>query len=536
MGYALMWVESLTAALLLQALVTACAARWRRFTRTFASIVMAIAILTLAVGVTLVVSFLRFAVFILSAPFPTVLTWTVGFAVGAVWVVRMGLKRHKDDGTPAARSWPRGRLALATAAALIVNGITFTNMDLAMKIHLSGVRAEAGAQILALAPPRVPDRDNAAPVYLEAISALTPSAKLPAAWREKEEDWLSLDKSQWKPSDKDVADFLASQEIGLSLLRQASAMAACSFDRDIALSRNLPVPDWNLARCAQLLALDAVVKASRGDAKGATSDIAAIHGITRHLADPFLLSVLVAAAIEKTGAKALEEVLALVRLDADNLDRLAQGQGVSYRERMRRAFRMGEVAFGLSYFAMAAGEDSDSLPAELKTEVDGMFKLFPRAVWRVFFMQDDLSAYRRRMREAEALMAKPYYEARDGWEAFDRSFRANRGGLLTWRILPASERIALPMTEADAARQLARLALAATAFKNKTGQYPAQLEDLVPAYLSQVPTDPFDGKPLRMKRVAEGLLLYSVGPDMKDNGGQVYNAAERTGDIVFRLH
>jgi hypothetical protein len=534
MGYALMWVESLTAALLLQALVTACAARWRRSARTFVSIAMAMALLLLAVGVTLVVYFLRFAVRMPSAPFPSVLTWTISFAVGAVWIIRTGLKRRKDDGTPAARSWPRGRLALATAAAVLVNGITFTNMDLAMKIHLAAVRAEAGAQILALAPPRVSDQDNAAPVYLEAIAALTPSAKLPAAWQEKEEDWLDLNMSQWNPSDKDVADFLASQEISLSSLRQAAAMPACSFDRNFA-HLDLPAPEWKLGHCAQLLALDAVVKASRGDAKGASLDLAAIRGITRHLVDPLLISVLVAAQVEKTGAKALQEVLARVRLEGDNLDRLALGQGVSYREKLRRSVRMSEVAFGLSYFAMAAGEDSDNLPAELQREVDGVFKVLPRAVWRVFFMQDDLTAYRRRMREAEALLAKPYYEPRDGWEAFEQSFRADRGGMVTNLILPAFARCALTMTEADAAHQLARLALAATAFKNKTGHYPARLEDLVPAHLNQVPTDPFDGKPLRMKRIADGLVLYSVGPDMKDDGGQAYKATEGTGDIVFML-
>jgi hypothetical protein len=32
--------------------------------------------------------------------------------------------------------------------------------------------------------------------------------------------------------------------------------------------------------------------------------------------------------------------------------------------------------------------------------------------------------------------------------------------------------------------------------------------------------DPFDGKPLRVKQTAEGVIVYSVGPDLKDDGGQ----------------
>ena len=539
MGYVLLWIESLTAALLLQALVTACAGRWERLTRAIVSIAMALTLLTLAGGVTFVVGFMRYAFLMRAVPFLSVLTWTISFAVGAVWILWSGLKRRKDDGKPAARTWPRSRLALATAAALLVNGITFTNLDLAMKLHLAAVRAEAGAQILALAPLQVPDRDNAALVYLEAFDALTPSAKLPAAWREKEDDWLSLDRSKLHPRDKDVADFLATQEVGLALVRQGAAMPGCSFDRSIPYYMDMLGSEYKLFRCARLLGLDAVVKAARGDARGASLDLAAIQSITRHLDYPSFMSVIRESGAERTRAKALEEVLAFVRLEGDNLNRLVLSQGVSYRDKMRRAHQMDAVTFGLSSFAVAAGEDSDNWPGEPDKGVDDKVKkaLPSGAVWRVFFLQNDLAEYRRRMREGDELTAKPYYESLEGFKAFEQSFRAKSIGadMVTHQILPAFDKMALFMTEADAARQLARLALAATAYRNKTGHYPARLEDLVPGYLSQIPTDPFDGKLLRMKQVGEGRVFYSVGPDMKDDSGQAYHMPERTGDIVFTL-
>ena len=49
------------------------------------------------------------------------------------------------------------------------------------------------------------------------------------------------------------------------------------------------------------------------------------------------------------------------------------------------------------------------------------------------------------------------------------------------------------------------------------GTVPAALHALVPAYLAAVPVDDFDGKPIRYSR--EKRIVYSVGPDLEDQGG-----------------
>ena len=43
------------------------------------------------------------------------------------------------------------------------------------------------------------------------------------------------------------------------------------------------------------------------------------------------------------------------------------------------------------------------------------------------------------------------------------------------------------------------------------GQIPAQLEDLVPEYLTSIPADPWDGSPLRWS--AADQIIYAVGCD-----------------------
>jgi hypothetical protein len=70
-----------------------------------------------------------------------------------------------------------------------------------------------------------------------------------------------------------------------------------------------------------------------------------------------------------------------------------------------------------------------------------------------------------------------------------------------------------------ALRDLVRSAIAARQYQQKHGELPASLAALVPEFLPAVPADPFDGKPLRMVAEGQGLKLYSIGRDQKDDGG-----------------
>jgi len=65
----------------------------------------------------------------------------------------------------------------------------------------------------------------------------------------------------------------------------------------------------------------------------------------------------------------------------------------------------------------------------------------------------------------------------------------------------------------------AQTALAIERYRLANGKLPNQLTDLVPSFLPSVPSDPFDGKPLRYKTLAKGYVIYSVGDDRVDNGG-----------------
>lgn len=69
------------------------------------------------------------------------------------------------------------------------------------------------------------------------------------------------------------------------------------------------------------------------------------------------------------------------------------------------------------------------------------------------------------------------------------------------------------------------------------GQYPSKLTDLKPAHMKSVPVDPFGkGKLIRyrVKNAGKGFCLYSLGPNLRDDGGVPgkWNGKATRGDIA----
>jgi hypothetical protein len=66
--------------------------------------------------------------------------------------------------------------------------------------------------------------------------------------------------------------------------------------------------------------------------------------------------------------------------------------------------------------------------------------------------------------------------------------------------------------------QLMETRLALELFRREHGKWPSGLQDLVPKYLAAIPADPFSKSSLIYRRQGDSFLLYSVGPDGRDDG------------------
>lgn len=82
--------------------------------------------------------------------------------------------------------------------------------------------------------------------------------------------------------------------------------------------------------------------------------------------------------------------------------------------------------------------------------------------------------------------------------------------------------------EAEARRRLVVTAIALERFRGRHGSYPETLAHLVPEFLEATPGDFMDGRPLRYRRTDDGhFVLYSVGLDCVDNGGEMRRPSQR---------
>lgn len=93
-------------------------------------------------------------------------------------------------------------------------------------------------------------------------------------------------------------------------------------------------------------------------------------------------------------------------------------------------------------------------------------------------------------------------------------------GKLSGLRLPDFQATFLKEASLEAMMLTTRAGLACKIFKNLSGRYPENLAALVPEILDKVPIDPFTGKPLIYRLQDDGVIVYSVGSNEKDDGGR----------------
>ena len=90
--------------------------------------------------------------------------------------------------------------------------------------------------------------------------------------------------------------------------------------------------------------------------------------------------------------------------------------------------------------------------------------------------------------------------------------------------------------EAHAALRVGDAALAVERWRLAHGRWPESLDELVPDLLEEVPDDPFCEEKIQYRQTADGVIVYSVGPDgQDDNGTPEEETTDDRYDVRFRL-
>jgi hypothetical protein len=109
------------------------------------------------------------------------------------------------------------------------------------------------------------------------------------------------------------------------------------------------------------------------------------------------------------------------------------------------------------------------------------------------------------------------------------------GEVLVGLMLPPTFQVQHAADRTEQTRANLRVAFALALYRAEHGRYPAKLDALAPKYLPTVPGDLFNGKALVYKPTERGYLLYSVGVNGVDDGGQTYGDDPPGDDLAVRM-
>ena len=323
--------------------------------------------------------------------------------------------------------------------------------------------------------------------------------------------------------------FVARNESYFTLLERAAGMPECVFPVDwYAWPNTRPPPHAEMKQAARMLGIRALLLAGEGKGEKALASLRLVLRTSEHAqSDGTLEGAMVGWEILERARWLSQDVLSATTPSAaacremfEELDRLDPQRA------LERALRITRVVAGIAGTSpLRRGGFPDK-----RRRSHTVFAL----TW-----QCDQLAYLRSMRRQIDAISLPWPQSRDELEAAKRELSEENvvcallsgiGGTSPPRATEARER-------ARACVAASQIALALTAYRAEKGRYPDDLQALRAAGWD-LPMDPFTQQDFRHRREEEGFVVWSLGPNMADEGGEYrspLNAPAATpDDVSFR--
>ncbi len=248
---------------------------------------------------------------------------------------------------------------------------------------------------------------------------------------------------------------------------------------------------------------------------------------------PLLIEELVRFAAGGITVEALEDSLALCELPPQDLQALKTRMERERGELSLDAAMVFERTIGHFTFEEMIGK------GDLRAAVESTslwYRFLPG--WR----EKDELYYDSVMDSVERAMALPPRQAlRATDDSVPSIVTVSPPPVLSAMLLPAGHRALKSMILSKVRLSVACAAVAAEQYRLKNGHWPETLDQIVPEFLDAVPEDPFGTGKIRYKHTDTGVMLYSIGPDNRDQGGASMEEVLKTDrdssayDVPFRL-
>jgi hypothetical protein len=280
-----------------------------------------------------------------------------------------------------------------------------------------------------------------------------------------------------------------------------------------------------LQRCRgvmNMLQHDAMLRAEDGDVAGALGSCQGILVTARAIGDePYLVAVLIRMAGEAIAVGALERTLAQSETAPDA--QLKAIQDLLQKEIdapiLAQAMRGERGGFDGMIAEMQKGNVKMSVfaggPRGGRNLEDWFIDTFPRV------LLTGRPEYLRLMTQAVNAAKLPPEQQGKAFNEVEQASRKS-GAIVVKLLIPALSKVAEANRRSRANMRCALVGIAAERYRLAHDGWPASLEELVKmGLIASVPLDPYDGQPLRYKLRPDGALVYSVGADGVDNGGNI---------------
>lgn len=393
-------------------------------------------------------------------------------------------------------------------------------VTIAIEKELASIKARGEPVSLEeLAPSLIPDEENAAFIYKEVFEKI---GKVPAELR----DLLSKYPAELTWEEKiSLKTFLDERSEAFSLLEKALTYEKCHFPIDYSES---PIPELShldhIRNCGRFLALQSLWEISAGNTDNATNNSLKIMELSKTISEePFIISQLVNIAIGGVAVNSLEKILSEGSISPETLERIINALK-NYEINIRGGVKLGLI--GERCIFIGAFENPDNFWfGEVNSDVNR--EKIKRFLKSGFFKNDELYGIKMYGKlisfcelpvpQAITESKKLREEAEDNLEF--KPWKLKDLNILSRIMLPVMDRIFLQWARYTAKLRQAIIVCALEFYQMKYGIYPEHIFDIPSDIVSVLPKDPFTGEDFIYRRENNSFILYSVGENLKDDGG-----------------
>ena len=313
-----------------------------------------------------------------------------------------------------------------------------------------------------------------------------------------------------------IAQYVADNNEALKLLHAAASIEHSRYPIDLSAGFETNVPNLSELRGAVfLLKLEAILHTENGEGNLAVRSAKSCFGTARSLTkEPIMVSQLVRSACQSLAVTTIEYCINRIEFADEQLVELIDCvQNAECISDMSCAF-VGERCMGISFFKAPGSVNPDLINGIPFRPILELYKAIGLADADEIIYLDLMDGY---IKSAQLPLEKRL-DAVKSVEA--RLQSTSKAHILLHVMMPALSRITTIDIRNIAQLRTARAGLAIERYRLAAGGLPDTLTNLVPTYLNAVPTDPFDGKNLRYKKLETGFMVYSIGEDQIDDGGK----------------